>query len=137
VQGFELHISKTLQQFPVPVKFGDPAPIRAVTKTGREVFIAGSLSSVRIDGSTFLLAVLVDITNRVMYEEAVKMRTEQLRTIAQMQSHDVRRPLANLLGLVDLLESEGQDADILQALKNEAHVLDAVIHSIVTRSSER
>jgi PAS domain S-box-containing protein len=137
VQGFEHHLRRTLEQPSVPVRFGDPAPIRAITKTGREVFIACSLSAVRIDEAVFMLAVLVDITNRVHYEEAVKMRTEQLRSIAQMQSHDVRRPLANLLGLVELLEAGGADSDMLSALKNEAHALDAVIHSIVTRSSER
>lgn len=78
-----------------------------------------------------------NITERVLAEEKIKKQNQQLREIAQIQSHEVRAPLANILGLVNLLdqgpEEESNNKMILKELTVSARKLDHVIHKIVDK----
>ncbi|MDP1728425.1 MAG: PAS domain-containing protein [Bacteroidota bacterium] len=81
-----------------------------------------------------------DITDRIKYTQAIEAQNKQLREIAWTQSHIVRAPLARLIGLVNLIDEEGQiDTDTNQLLKyvlSSAHELDSVIKSIVMNTQE-
>ncbi|QXV67475.1 hypothetical protein FPZ42_12155 [Mucilaginibacter achroorhodeus] len=46
--------------------------------------------------------------------EHIGFLTQTLNTLASQQSHDLRRPLANVLGLVEVLKILGEDNDQLQ-----------------------
>jgi PAS domain S-box-containing protein len=62
-----------------------------------------------------------------------------LRRIAWLQSHEVRRPLANILGLSSLLalEPETREAKRLQLLlRQEVECLDQILHQIVATTHE-
>lgn len=79
-----------------------------------------------------------NITNRTMHEERIKKQNEQLLEIAWIQSHELRAPLANVLGLLELLKidksSEEQRNEYLHKLEAEAKDLDEIIHKVVSRS---
>lgn len=78
-----------------------------------------------------------NITERVLAEEKIKKQNQQLREIAQIQSHEVRAPLANILGLANLLDQHAEvdpnNKMILTELTVSARKLDHVIHKIVDK----
>jgi hypothetical protein len=52
-----------------------------------------------------------DITAFESRKEHIRFLTETLNSMVHTQSHDIRRPLANVLGLVDLLKMIAQDQE--------------------------
>ncbi|RXK80969.1 PAS domain S-box protein [Filimonas effusa] len=62
----------------------------------------------------------------------------QLREIAWIQSHELRRPLANIMGLVSLIEHDIQDPELLkenvELLRKSTNELDEIVKSIVAKS---
>ncbi len=65
-----------------------------------------------------------DITQRKAYEEQVMHQNVSLKKIAFIQSHEVRKPLANILGLVALLKQRGFNDEIHDHLETSAKELD-------------
>ncbi len=66
-----------------------------------------------------------------------KKSSIRLKEIAWHQSHKVRKPLSNILGLVNLLkdaELQEKDKEILHLLENSAKELDDIIKDIVTKT---
>ncbi len=85
-----------------------------------------------------VLGVARDITQRARFSSAIQEQNAQLRNIAWMQSHVVRAPLTNLMGLVEILKDHqglhdqaGEIKNILHLVMNSAHELDEIIKQIV------
>ena len=80
----------------------------------------------------------VNINRRKLFELKLSNQNEQLREIARMQSHELRRPLANILGLIYLLTEEHVDfaerTIFLSKLKYSAEELDDVIKKITNKT---
>lgn len=77
-----------------------------------------------------------DITTQKLNEIEICNQNEQLKKIAWQQSHEVRKPVSTILGLINLIESKKEN-DItleLEYLKQAATELDNVIHEIVNNS---
>lgn len=61
-----------------------------------------------------------DITQRIHQERLILAQNESLRKIAFIQSHEIRRPVSSILGLVKLIKSEqippqiSQEVDMLE-----------------------
>ncbi|QJD97661.1 HAMP domain-containing protein [Mucilaginibacter robiniae] len=74
-----------------------------------------------------------DITRRVQQEQEIKAQNETLKQIAFIQSHEMRRPVASILGLINIFEVEDYvvTKDELLLLKKATEELDAQIHKIV------
>jgi PAS domain S-box-containing protein len=76
-----------------------------------------------------------DITQRKQNEIELREKNELLEKIAWVQSHELRRPLTNILGLINLFETDSQNTDLAQLvltnLKNAVQELDGKIHLIV------
>jgi PAS domain-containing protein len=74
-----------------------------------------------------------DITRRIEQEQKVWAQNESLRHIAYIQSHEIRRPVASILGLVNVFEAEDFKAtrSELLMLKEAAQELDEKIRRIV------
>jgi PAS domain S-box-containing protein len=69
--------------------------------------------------------------------ETLKRQNEALREIARRESHEMRRPLANILGLVDVINLQEQEkAQYISQLIQVAKELDSVIHKIVHTANE-
>jgi PAS domain S-box-containing protein len=74
-----------------------------------------------------------DITERKRNEEKILSQNEALRKIAYLQSHELRKPVASILGLMHLLKLEetGPKSQILQMMEKTVLELDETIHHIV------
>jgi len=83
-----------------------------------------------------------NITERVNFERQISRHNARLQDIAWLQSHALRAPLSNIMGLAELLKSSSRtDEDFdryLLMLEKASKDLDGVIHTIVdkTRAAE-
>lgn len=91
---------------------------------------------------THFIAIERDVTERLKSMQAIKEQNIKLRDIAWMQSHEVRGPLARIMGLINLLNSYSlsQKADgtteLINHLNSSAIELDQVIKGIVRKTEE-
>jgi DNA-binding NtrC family response regulator len=73
-------------------------------------------------------------------DETIKAQNRQLLEIASLQSHQVRAPIASILGLANLFDyndpSNPMNAEVLANIKKVVEQLDAVVHEIVKNTSE-
>ena len=76
-----------------------------------------------------------DVTDSVLDKQRLLMQNNTLREIAVAQSHEVRRPLANILAVIELIKSNDalKDPELLEHLDASANELDDLIKKIVTR----
>jgi PAS domain S-box-containing protein len=77
-----------------------------------------------------------DITTRKRQEEQISTQNEALTRIAIIQSHELRRPVASLLGLMDLMKLEHIDFGYFNILEITVNELDEKIRSIVKDSED-
>ncbi len=79
-----------------------------------------------------------DVTRRIEEEIKTQNVIDRLREIAWMQAHQVRAPLANIMGLSKLLWNGVEDSsrESLQHLTRSAEELDGIIKDII-RKAER
>lgn len=78
-----------------------------------------------------------DITEDILGQEKIKAQNKVLREIAFIQSHEVRRPLANILGMIEILKNSGalNDLEIFNHLVESANELDREIRNIVNKTN--
>jgi signal transduction histidine kinase len=97
---------------------------------------------VRDDENNFIGVALnvVDINDRKQAEIQIRDQNERLLEITRVQSHELRRPVANMLGLVYLFNYENPSDEfnrtLLQNMKLTASELDRIIHRIVAMTQE-
>lgn len=97
-----------------------------------------------IKGSPVLVWIILDISDRIEYEDRLQLKTDQLEKLnLQMEkflystSHDLRSPITSILGLVNLLRMETRDKivlDYIQKIEATAHKLDKTIKDIMIYS---
>ncbi len=80
----------------------------------------------------------INITNIITAEQQILNQNERLRTIAWLQSHKVRGPLSNIMGLSNLMQIESQSnpemQHMLQLMLQATKDLDAIIHEITEKT---
>lgn len=98
-----------------------------------------------IDGSIMWHGFCYDITEIKSSEQNLADREQRLADIAFIQSHEFRRPIANMLGIFDIMyvqndisdnEPEGSIGKWLHLLHQSVKETDAIIAKIVTRAEE-
>ena len=113
-----------------------------ITHKGKKIWVrligeaefAGN-KCVRIYGS------MQDVTDRHNYTHAIEQQNRQLLEIAWIQSHEVRAPLASIMGLVMLIKEgniEARSEDLNQVLSDilsSAKDLDTVIRKITQKAN--
>ena len=71
-------------------------------------------------------------------EESIMEQNHRLQTIANISSHELRRPVATIMGLVNLFDDKDLqnplNKEIINHLDTTSQELDGVIHSIVERT---
>lgn len=81
-----------------------------------------------------MVGALRDITVRKDYEKRLLHKNSVLKEIAWNNSHEIRRPLSNILGLTKLLNTDPDipqaQAELLQLLEKSAVELDEIIIKI-------
>lgn len=77
-----------------------------------------------------------DVTEDIVTHEKIKTQNKLLREIAFMQSHEVRRPLANILGMIEMLKNSEDvgDVEVFNNLEESAKALDREIRNIVQKT---
>ena len=85
-----------------------------------------------------MIGAMQDITLRTSHLKAIESQNTKLKEIAWTQSHLVRAPLARIMGLVDLFNSNALDEDetlqYLNYILASANELDKVIKEIVLKT---
>jgi signal transduction histidine kinase len=83
---------------------------------------------------------LHNITERKLHEKKIEQQNEQLKQIAFITSHQVRVPLANILGLVNVLDKEdplsAANITIIEHIKTSAEQLDKTIINMVKQTAQ-
>lgn len=87
---------------------------------------------------TFLLE--LEYSYKVLREQMATLeeRNESLKSIAHMQSHDIRQPLTSILGLLDIIKGNDYktNKEQLMMMEQAANELDNKIHSIVEQTGQ-
>ena len=87
------------------------------------------------------IVLISDVSERIKYIEKIKGQNERLKEIAWIQSHEVRAPLARIMGLIDLISnikvdtSEKERHYIFKGIVDSAHELDKIIKEITEKST--
>lgn len=88
-------------------------------------------------GNTYAVAFIAeDVTEMRKGEKKILDQYRRLRKIAWKESHMLRRPLANLKGLVMLLKEKPVDARAFEHLQEELEKLDEIILEIVNEACQ-
>ncbi len=87
---------------------------------------------------TRMIGAMQDITMLKQNELRIIQQNEQLNEIALINAHQIRRPVANILGLMELFNAEIEvhevGMDIMNHLNAETKELDAVIRRIIDKT---
>jgi PAS domain S-box-containing protein len=123
---------------------GEPFPIvtdRLRHKDGHYVYVEGTVTNM-FDDETVMAAVanFRDVTEKRLAEENLKLKNERLEQIAWLFSHQVRGPVATILGLVNLFNHQDKtdpiNEQVLAKVLIPAHQLDEIISQIVQKTNE-
>lgn len=105
----------------------------------KHVFITGE---VLLDNSSqaviSIKAMLQDVTEQRLHIQRIHMQSRTLEDIAWLQSHKMRSPVATIMGLIQLFNSENLNdpinIKILEGIKEAAGNLDEVIKEINSKT---
>ncbi|MBS7565177.1 GAF domain-containing protein [Mucilaginibacter sp. Bleaf8] len=76
-----------------------------------------------------------DITLQKLNEEYIALQNAALQRIAIIQSHELRRPVASLMGLIEVIRLDNfKITDYFEMLQSTVHELDSKIREIVKES---
>jgi CheY-like chemotaxis protein len=89
---------------------------------------------VEVNGKQAISAYLADVTEKRDIQNRILEQNKRLKEFAFITSHKIRQPLANILGLIELVKSDshsGQDVTItLETLRMLTGQLDGVVHEM-------
>jgi len=134
-QKFGQHVSKNSE--PLKDKLSD---LLGLKKNGSTFPIEISLSHWTNENKKFYCGIIRDITDRKNAEEEQINHIKKLSEIAFLQSHQVRRPIASILGLTSLFvfdkPSDPLNSEVISRVEIAAKELDIVIREIVEKTNE-
>lgn len=78
-----------------------------------------------------------DVTEKIEHQQTVHAQNESLKEIAFIQSHELRRPVASILGLMYLMKMEGriQGNEELEMMEKAVEELDEKIRLVINYTS--
>jgi PAS domain S-box-containing protein len=90
--------------------------------------------------ATRIVAAMIDLTEALSRLNKIENQNKALKEISWTQSHIVRAPLANIMGLIFLLKEnnnmEVKDEQLIALISESAEKLDQIIREIVKKTSE-
>lgn len=115
-------------------------------KDGREVPIEIGLNPIETPEGNFVLASIIDITERKRAEgfraakEAIEAVTREMETFSYSCAHDLRAPLRKIAGFSEALAKDSlgklsaQSQDYLQRIQNNVLQMDGIIEGLLKLS---
>lgn len=107
---------------------------------GREIFEEISFNPIR-DINEDIIGISCfarDITNQYLYLRRIERQNAKFKEIAWSQSHEVRAPLSNIMGLTALFNfedaSDSVNADIIKSIGDAARQLDDIVKKISAKA---
>lgn len=86
-----------------------------------------------------LIGINHDVTDQEKIQNKIQEQNNKLKKIAWMQSHEIRKPVANIIGLLNLCDAtkmDVQQTQLLHYLRGSANELDNLIRNIIDRTQE-
>lgn len=122
-------------------KMGNNQAVFGVNLMGKEFPIEASISQVKVGTQKYFTVIMRDITQRLQREQQEKalnqeliQQNEQLQQFGYITSHNLRSPVASLLGLVEVIdEDEIKNPTYVQALHRirvTAEKMDEIIQDL-------
>lgn len=110
-------------------------------KKGHYVYVEGIVTNMFDDENVRAAVVnFRDVTEKRSAENKLEMKNERLEQIAWLFSHEVRGPVATILGLLNLLNHQNItdpiNEEVLAKILIPAHQLDEIITKIVGKTYE-
>lgn len=106
-------------------------------KNGKQFFVKIKCSTIPFRGIEGILVIADDITTQMSHSIAIEKQNEKLKSIAYIQSHTIRAPLAKMKGLWALLSADPEcanDPQFYTYMKTSMEELDVVIKRIIKDS---
>jgi PAS domain S-box-containing protein len=118
---------------------GGPVDVRAVTKDGESKDVALTLTDVSPDAAgRWVLAVIRDVSAQRRAERELEAANVAMREFVATASHDLRTPLASVLGFTALLRrehfSDEQREQFLQTIERSATHASRLVDDLLTLS---
>ena len=106
-------------------------------KFGTKFWVSGEYTPFFDDNHNFLgyIAVYNDITRLKQKENDTARQNQKLKEVAWLSSHEVRRPIANIIGLANMMKAAqymDEKVKILENINKSAEELDRIVHTINT-----
>ncbi|MCD6068992.1 MAG: sensor protein [Bacteroidetes bacterium] len=106
---------------------------------GEQILVEVRVAVLRGYERPHLYTSFIDISERKQAEQRIAVQNKRLCDIAFLQSHQVRQPVANILGLINLFDLQDPanpiNAEILMKLKTAARNFDSIIHDITGKAT--
>ncbi|MGY6562648.1 MAG: PAS domain S-box protein [Luteibaculaceae bacterium] len=122
--------------------FGKEENIYASTKLGENIPIIATVNTISVKGFKNLIIILENLTELKQINDKLKLQNDQLKDIAWTQSHLVRTPVANILGLSNIIldpvfqHSTQTILEYLRIITSETEKLDGLIKEIVQKTKK-
>ena len=111
-----------------------------ITAKGNRLWVRAIGRVENKDNTKRIFGIFQDITVRKIEEEKLKLHNEKLSEIAFLQSHQVRTPIANILGLISLINfnnlADPANAEVLENLLETTKIFDKIIADVVSKTNE-
>ncbi|AXJ00615.1 PAS domain S-box-containing protein [Cyclonatronum proteinivorum] len=112
-----------------------------LNKAGQLIVVNASLNTFTAGGQKFIIVIMQDVTELKKRQDIILKQNETFRQIAWQQSHELRRPVANILGICNYFDdvspkSHAELNDIIGYLRSEIKELDAIIRETVKQANE-
>jgi signal transduction histidine kinase len=140
LEGLALALSDYFRLLPVTEPLGE-SPIVHWIYCITSIFLLCYMENLSVERLREALAKSQkELAMRERSEKMLAMKNEKLTEIAFLQSHQVRRPVASLLGLMRLLKLDDPadpiNMEIIPKIETVTNELDTVIHDIVIKTAE-
>ncbi|WP_426667266.1 PAS domain S-box protein [Mucilaginibacter sp. McL0603] len=115
--------------------------IGCYTKSGDRFWVHGEFTPLFDDDyeHTGYIAVYNDISWRKQKEDEITRQNDKLKEVAWLSSHEIRRPLANIMGLANVMRvasNMDEKVEIMESINLSAKELDKIVHKINSKINE-
>ena len=118
--------------------FDRPFKSTNVTKSGKEITVEIRCTEILFDNAKANLVIVTDISESIKHIQAIEEQNNKLKEIAYMQSHIIRVPVANIIGLTNLLSTDDKNDpnnEVVHHIKQSVAQLDDVISNMVKQAN--